>query len=276
MVRIMGSSEQFGDSQPSMRGMRLVLAALFFTALTLGAQEPTGVGYDDTPMLPGQKWRVHDKQRPAPPIVTPGKMGDAPSDAVILFDGHGLAAWEHADGKAAVWKVVDGAMEVTAGGGDLQTKEGFGSCQLHLEWRTPEPPSKDSQGRSNSGVFLMGRYELQILDSWQNLTYADGQAAALYGQQPPLVNASRPPKEWQTYDVIFQAPKFSADGALLAPAVITVLHNGVIVHHAQPLLGSTAHRELANYSAHPDRLPLKLQDHGDPVRFRNVWIRPLE
>lgn len=255
--------------------MRILLAGLLIPAFALGAQEPTGVGYDDTPMLPGQKWRVHDKNRPAPPVVAPGAHGAPPSDAIVLFDGKDLSAWQHEDGRAAAWKVVDGAMEAAAGAGSLQTRQAFGSCQLHLEWRAPSPPQKESQGRGNSGVFLMGRYEVQILDSWQNPTYADGQAAALYGQQPPLANACRAPGEWQSYDILFRAPVFDAQGALAAPAVVTVLHNGVVAHHAQPLLGATAHRAVAQYAAHPERLPIQLQDHGDPVRFRNVWIRPL-
>ncbi|MDA1259100.1 MAG: DUF1080 domain-containing protein [Planctomycetota bacterium] len=242
--------------------------------LLVGAQEPTGVGYDDTPRLPGQKWRVHDKARPAPPVVAPGAHGAPPSDAIVLFSGADLSAWQHEDGSAAKWKLTEGAM--AAGGGDLVTKQGFGSCQLHLEWRSPNPPKNDSQGRGNSGVYLMGRYEVQVLDSWQNVTYADGQAAALYGQQPPLVNACRAPGEWQSYDIFFRAPVFGDNGALASPALVTVMHNGVLVHHAQALLGATAHRAVASYSAHPDRLPLKLQDHGDPVEYRNLWIRPLE
>lgn len=249
--------------------------ACFLPLLLLaGAQEPTGVGYDDTPVLPGQKWRVHDKQRPAPPVVTPGAAGAPPTDAIVLFDGAGLDAWQHADGRDAAWKLVDGALEVA--GGNLRTRESFGSCQLHLEWRAPAPPRNDSQARGNSGVFLMGRYEVQVLDSYQNVTYADGQAAALYGQHPPLVNACRPPGEWQSYDLVFRAPRFAADGSLAAPAVVTLFHNGVLVHHARELLGATAHRAVAGYSAHADRLPLELQDHGDPVQYRNIWIRPLE
>jgi len=254
--------------------MRILLAGLL--GLALGSQEPSGVGYDDTPLIPGQKWRVHDKLRPSPPVVTPAAPTLPPADAIVLFDGTDLSAWEHGDGQPAAWKLANGAMEVGGGKGDLQTKATFGSCQLHVEWMAPSPPRNDSQGRGNSGVFLMGRYEVQVLDSFQNVTYADGQAASLYGQQPPLVNACREPGQWQTYDIFFRAPVFDAQGALTAPAVVTVVHNGVLVHHAQPLLGATAHRAVAQYAAHEGRLPIKLQDHGDPVRYRNVWVRPLE
>lgn len=254
--------------------MRILLAGLL--ALAFGAQEPSGVGYDDTPLIPGQKWRVHDKARPSPPVVTPGQPGLPPSDALVLFDGTDLSAWKHGDGQPAAWKVANGAMEVGGGKGDLETKAAFGSCQLHLEWMAPSPAHGESQGRGNSGVFLMGRYEVQVLDSYQNVTYADGQAAALYGQQPPLVNACREPGQWQTYDIYFRAPVFDAKGAVAAPALVTVVHNGVLVQHAQAILGATAHRAVAQYSAHEERLPLKLQDHGEPVRYRNVWIRPLQ
>ncbi|RMH04412.1 MAG: DUF1080 domain-containing protein [Planctomycetota bacterium] len=247
--------------------LALAVAAL---AAAAPAQEH-GVGYDDTPFLPGGRWRVHDKDRPVPPVVTPGAgagLGTAPpADAIVLYDGHGFAAWDKE------WREVEGgAMEVR--GGDIRSRRAFADCQLHLEWRAPVMAERSSQGKGNSGVFLMDRYEIQVLDSWRNRTYADGQAAAIYGQKPPDVNACRPPGEWQSYDIVFTAPRFAADGSLTAPAVVTVFHNGVLVHDHVPLLGATVHRALPSYQAHGPA-PLRLQDHGDPVQYRNVWIRPL-
>ncbi len=234
-----------------------------------------GVGYDDTPFLPGSEWRVHDKNRP-PAEIASGAAGalftPPPQGAVVLFDGKSLAAWK-SGAKDAAWKIQDGYAEVN-GTGNIETREKFGDCQLHLEFATPKPPKGDSQGRGNSGVFLMGRYEIQVLDSFENRTYADGQCAAMYGQQPPLYNASLPPGEWQSYDITFRAPRF-ADGKLASPATVTVVHNGVIVHANQAFLGATQHRALATYSPHEAELPLALQDHGDPVRYRNIWIRRL-
>ena len=239
-------------------------------------------GYQDTPRLPDSPWRVHDGNRPAPPVVTPptfssqARPGDPPSDAVALFDGSGLDAWRGRDG-AAAWRLVgDGTMEVVPGSGDIRTRAAFGSCQLHVEWRAPEAVRGESQGRGNSGVFLLGLYEVQVLDGYANPTYADGQTAAIYGQYPPLVNACVPPGAWHAYDIVFEAPVY-AGGTLTAPAHITVLHNGVLVHHRQRLLGPTLHRELASYDApHGPTGPLVLQDHGDLVRFRNIWLRPIE
>jgi hypothetical protein len=230
------------------------------------------VGYDDTPFLPDGKWRVHDSKRPQPPVVTPGSQGSAPSDAIVLFDGKSLDAWQCRDG-AAKWKVNDGFAEVN-GTGDIMTKQVFGDCQLHIEWATPAKVEGESQGRGNSGVFLMGRYEIQVLDSFGNITYADGQAAAMYGQWPPLVNACRKPGEWQSYDIVFRAPRFEGE-KLASPGVVTVFHNGVVVHHADAFVGATAHRAVGQYTVHPPKGPLILQDHGNPVRYRNIWIREL-
>ena len=226
-----------------------------------------------------QDWAVHDPARPLPRIVSPGPAGPpvpAPADAVVLFDGRDLAAWTDAKGQPARWKVENGYMEVVPRTGGLRTVRGFGDCQLHVEWMAPSPPRGTGQDRGNSGVFLMDAYELQVLDSHGNATYADGQAASIYGQFPPAVNACRPPGEWQAYDIVFRRPRFDADGKLLAPARMTVLHNGVLVHDGAVLTGPTAHKARPPYKAHADRLPISLQDHDHPVRFRNIWLRELE
>ncbi len=195
---------------------------------------------------------------------------------MVLFDGKDLAKWRSTkDGSPARWKVENGYVEVVRGTGDIRTEQGFGDCQLHVEWATPSPGVGEGQHRGNSGVFLMGLYEVQVLDSYGNRTYPDGQAAALYGQYPPLVNASRPPGQWQAYDILFHGPRFDAGSKLLRPAHITVLHNGVLVQDDRELSGPTAHKSRPPYKAHPDKLPLGLQDHDHPVRYRNIWIREL-
>jgi hypothetical protein len=245
-------------------------------SLARPAGQEQNPGYTDTPLLPGSQWRVHDAARPHPAVVAPAPAGPPtppPADAVLLFGGGNLDAFTGRGGKAQ-WRLVDGAMEVD-GSGDIKTRQEFGDCQLHVEWMAPAEPKGSSQERGNSGVFLLDRYEVQVLDSYANVTYADGQAAALYGQFPPLVNACRKPGEWQSYEIVFRAPRF-ADGRLVAPARVTVFHNGVLVHHDQELLGPTAHRSLPRYEPHPDRGPIRLQDHGNPVRYRNLWIRPLD
>jgi hypothetical protein len=217
--------------------------------------------------------------RPQPPVVDPGGVSapvPAPSDAVVLFDGRDLSHWRSSTGGPARWTVEHGYMEVAPGTGAIATAEGFGDCQLHLEWAAPVPATGEGQERGNSGVFLMGRYEVQVLDSYRAPTYPDGQAAAIYGQYPPLVNASRPPGEWQSYDIIFHAPRFDAQGTLLRPARMTVLHNGVLVQDNVTLTGPTAHPNRPPYAPHPARLPLMLQDHGHRVRYRNIWVRELQ
>ena len=225
-----------------------------------------------------QKWGVHDATRPMPPEVDPGPAGapaPVPSDAIVLFNGKDMSGWTTSKGAPAKWVVNDGIMQAVKGAGSIQTERAFGDCQLHIEWATPAKVKGESQARGNSGVFLMGIYEVQVLDSYENRTYADGQAAALYGQEPPLVNASRPPGEWQSYDIVFRAPRFDAAGAVVSPARMTVVHNGILVHDAQELTGPTAHKARPPYKAHADRLPVGLQDHSHPVRFRNIWIREL-
>ncbi|HEY0076623.1 MAG TPA: DUF1080 domain-containing protein [Abditibacteriaceae bacterium] len=232
------------------------------------------LGYDDTPFIPNSSWRVHDSTRPQPRIITPASENSAPSDAVVLFDGSDLSGWSGKGGSDAAWKVENGYMEVAPGTGNIRTRQEFGDCQLHLEWAAPEVVKGDSQGRGNSGVFLMGRYEIQVLDCYQNPTYADGTTGAIYGEFPPLVNACRPPGEWQTYDIIWQSPRFDGE-ALVSPARVTVLLNGIVLHHATEAIGPTTHRAVEPYKAHPLTGPLELQDHGDLVRFRNIWYRPL-
>ena len=255
----------------------LCLAGLALIATTTFQGKQRKIGYDNTPIIPGTKWHVHDGKRPQPRVVQPGvastqdKAGTAPSDAVVLFDGKDLSAWRSNKGEAH-WKVEDGAFVVQRGGA-IRTKEEFGDCQLHIEWMAP-PPKGHGQGRGNSGLFFFGRYEVQILDSYENKTYPDGQAGALYGQYPPMVNACRKPGEWQSYDVIFEAPRFK-DGKLAKPAYVTVFHNGVLLHHRRKLLGPTRHRRNTEYRPHKPKGPIQLQDHGNPVRFRNVWLRPL-
>ncbi len=212
--------------------------------------------------------------KPVPGTVDPGRAGRPPSDAIVLFDGKDLSEWRGRDGEPE-WKVADGAMTVVPGTGNLTTKRGFADVQLHVEWRTPTEIVGDSQGRGNSGVFLMGLYEVQVLDSWQNPSYVNGQAASVYKQHVPLVNASRGPGEWQTYDIIFTAPRFDADGELESPATVTVLHNGVLVQNHVTLEGPTVFRGAPRYEAHADRLPLMLQDHRNHVSYRNIWVREL-
>ncbi len=228
------------------------------------------------------EWMVHDRDRPNPPVVNPGapgtqtENGRAPSDAIVLFDGTDLSQWESQREGEAKWKVENGYFEVVPKTGRIKTKRGFGDCQLHVEWMAPDPARGEDQDRGNSGVFLMGFYEVQVLDSYESETYADGQAASVYGQYPPLVNANRPPGQWQTYDIIFRGPRFDADGKVLRKAHVTVLHNGVLVQENVELAGPTRNKRRLPYRAHAAKLPLSLQDHSHPVRFRNIWVRELD
>jgi hypothetical protein len=242
------------------------------------------LGYSDTPILPGQKWHVHDWARPYPPVVTPADVpGEPPpSDAIVLFDGKDLSKWGQkgrgADaGKLvdAKWKVENGYFEIAPRTGDLVTRDKFGDCQLHIEWSEPPDIAGSSQSRGNSGVQIMDRYEIQVLDPWNNATYADGMAGAIYGTWPPLVNPGRKPGEWNVFDIVFKAPVFDS-GKLVTPAYVTLLFNGVMVHDHMQILGRTIYRQVPTYAAHGAEDPLSLQDHGYRVRFRNVWIRKLK
>lgn len=240
--------------------------ALAIQCAQTSKQEP--LGFSDTPMLPGQPWHVHDIKRPHPRQVSPGaQVGQPPSDAVVLFDGKDLSQW-----RAPRWKVVNGYMEVVGGSGDLVSKQIFGDCQIHVEWSAPTVIASNSQGRGNSGVLIMSRYEIQVLDAWNNATYADGTAGAIYGQYPPLVLPVRRPGEWQSYDIAFEAPRFEG-GKLVKAAFATVFFNGVLVHHHKQIIGSVAYRKVGTYSPHAPEEPLSLQDHGNPVRYRNIWVR---
>ena len=239
------------------------------------AKDGSGViGYKDTPVLPWCGFHVHDPDRPAPPKVTPGspgtneKAGNAPSDAIVLFDGGDLSKWKPSD-----WKIEN--RELVAVSGNLTTNQAFGDCQLYLEWQVPDPPQGRMFDHGNNGVLLMGLFEIQIFDSYTDKLYPDGQAASVYGQIPPMVNACRKPGQWQSYDIVFFAPVFK-NGKLERPARVTVLHNGLLVHHNQEIYGPTGHRILPKYDKPiPDKLPLSLSAHNNPVRFRNIWLRPL-
>lgn len=251
------------------------------------AEKPSPIGYSDTPVIPGSKWKVHDIDRPRPKAVTPGaKLGDAPSDAIVLFDGKNVDAFrskkKDAKGKPTnewtdcPWKIENG--ELLVDGGDAWTKQEFASCQLHLEWKSEPHTKGNSQKKGNGGVFLMDRYESQILDCDNNPTYADGMAGGIYGQTPPLVNAVRKAGEWQTYDIIFTAPKLDGD-KVVEPARITTLINGILVQNNTSIQGPTKHKDITNYEgSFPAKAPIRLQDHKNepPVRLRNIWIRPLD
>jgi hypothetical protein len=230
-------------------------------------------------MTQAQQWPQHSMDRPRPPVVDPGPERPpvpAPKDAVVLFDGSNLSEWRAQDSTDAKWTVRVGYVEVKPGTGTLVSARGFGDVQLHIEWATPSLVQGEGQERGNSGIFLMGMYELQVLDSYQNDTYPDGQAGAIYGENPPLVNATRPPGQWQAYDVVFHRPHFKADGSVERPARMTVFLNGVLIQDNFELVGPTANKARPPYTAHADKLPLKLQDHGNPVRYRAIWIRALE
>jgi hypothetical protein len=220
----------------------------------------------------GQTPEETEVWEPEPAIVTAGVNGAPPSDAIVLFDGSDLSAWSHENGSPATWRVEGGAVTVVARSGSIKTREAFGSVQLHLEWRSPREVSGEGQGRGNSGVFFMERYELQVLDSYENRTYSNGQAGSIYKQHFPLVNASRPPGEWQSYDVAFTAPVFGSDGSLLSPARMTVFHNGVLIQSNVELAGPTRFIGKPAYEAHA-RASIMLQDHGNPVSYRNIWVR---
>jgi 3-keto-disaccharide hydrolase len=249
----------------------LILSLLAGLTACLAADKNGGV---TTP----SGWRQHDNHRPKPPVVEPagGSVANpAPKDAVVLFDGTHLGAWQTPEGRPPGWRVKEGVLEAVPGAGPIQTKDKFGDVQLHVEWAAPNPPHGVGQDRGNSGIFLMGQFEVQVLDSYKAETYADGQAGAIYGQYPPLFNAARAPGEWQTYDIAFRRPRFDKSGQLLQPARVTLIHNGIVVQNNEEPWGPTNWLEPNPYEPGVDRGPIQLQDHSHPVRFRNIWLRNL-
>jgi hypothetical protein len=262
----------------------LMLAVTAFGAPT-NNPEPIE-GFRDTPILPGTPWHVHDPDRPQPPVVTPGatfsQSAPAPSDAEVLFDGKDLSKWQSAAGNDAPWIVKDGVMETAAQQG-IRTRGKWADFQLHVEFATPTPAKGSGQGRGNSGILINNMYEVQILDSYEAKTYADGQCAAIYGQSPPLVNASKPAGEWQTYEILFESPRWNDKGELVKKAVITVLQNGVVVQNHYEVIGMTdginrdvPWKSLTKYGTpHSPEVFIELQYHNNPVHFRNIWIRKM-
>jgi hypothetical protein len=235
-------------------------------------------GFQDTPVQPDGKWHVHDPARPQPPIVTPGasfsENAAPPADAIVLFDGKDLSHWhDKKTGGEPAWKIEDGVM--VSAKGDIETADKFGDIQLHLEFKEPTPARNEGQGRGNSGVFLMSQYEVQVLDCYNNKTYADGATGGLYGQHPALANACRPPGEWQTYDILFTVPHFGPNGEVTTPAYVTVIQNGVVVQNHQAFRGATNWKSPGKYTPHPEQMPLALQYHNNSVSFRNIWVRPM-
>jgi len=258
----------------------IVIATAGLAGMVFHSSAGTHLGYTDTPMLPSGQWHVHDSNRPKPPAVTPGATfshgAPAPSDAIVLFDGTDFSHWEGDQG-ALQWTMHEDYMEVKPHTGYIHTKEKFGDFQLHVEFAEPVKGVGNSEDEGNSGVFLQGIYEVQVYDSDNNTVYADGLCGAIYGQSPPMVNACKKPGQWQTFDIIFEAARWNQNHEFVRPAIATVFHNGVLIHYKQPLLGPTGHRILATYDKElPATGPIALQDHGDDVRFRNIWIRPIQ
>lgn len=264
-----------------MRTASLILSLALFCGLASAQQPlpaspcPEMLGYRDTPLIPGQKWKVHDIDRPRPEKVKGTVLATPPpSDAIVLFDGTNLDKWtsyRRGQQQAPEWKVEGGTLTV-GGRGDLVTKDSFGDIQLHLEWK---PGTKNcGQNKGNSGVILMGRYEVQVLESYDNPTYADGQAGSMYGQFPPLVNATNPADQWNSYDIIFRAPRFK-DGRMSEPPRVTIIHNGIVLHHDNAFVGQMAHRIHKAFEPHRAEEPLTLQNHNEATNFRNIWVRKL-
>lgn len=268
------SSDPAVDAQP----MHAKLTGMKRSTLVLACLVMSAVGMSITQISQKKEWKSGIPWK-EPVKVDPGVApapSPVPSDAIVLFGGRNLDAWEHVKtGDAVQWPIADDAFTIS-GNGLIQTRRAFGDVQLHIEWAIPAEVRGNGQGRGNSGVFFMDAYEVQILDSYGNTTYPDGQAGAIYKQSPPLVNASRGPGEWQSYDIVFERPRFDAEGNAESPAYLTVFHNGVVIQHRYALQGSTDYTKPPAYTAHADAMPISLQDHGNPVKFRNIWVRELK
>lgn len=268
--RPVGSPSRPRFQVPRFGPLGLIVAFVGLLAALTAAEVQPG-----SPLAP---WRQHDIRRPKPPVVEPSSneiAGKAPKDAVILFDGSNLDGWQSSHGGPANWKVTDGEMQTVPGTGQIETKRKFGDMQLHVEWAAPNPPHGVGQDRGNSGIFLMGQFEIQVLDSYKAETYADGQAGAIYGQFPPLANASRPPGEWQSYDIAFRRPRFDTSGKLLEPARITLFHNGILVQDNEEPIGPTSWLKSLPYTDQGNSGVIALQDHNHVVRYRSIWLREL-
>jgi hypothetical protein len=253
----------------------IAIFAVTATVLLACEQSQTSVEKKEAGIV---QWKSHDMSRPRPQVMEglPQTLpAPAPPNATVLFDGKDLSQWTNMKNEPAAWKVENGYMEIIPGTGGIQTKKGFGDVYLHVEWASPNPPKDTSQDRGNSGIFLMGQYELQVLDSYHADTYADGQAGALYGQVPPRFNVCKPPGEWQAYDIFFRRPRFADDSSVITPASITVLHNGILIQDNEKYFGPTSWLKFLPYTKHADQLPLMLQEHHCAVRFRNIWALPL-
>ena len=262
------------------KSLLLAITTAGLAGIVVQARAEELLGYTDTPMLPSGKWHVHDPSRPKPPAVTPGAAfshgAPEPSDAIVLFNGTDFSHWE-GDKGAPQWTIHEDYMEVNPHTGYIHTKEKFGDFQLHVEFAEPVVVAANSGDAGNSGVFLQGLYEVQVYDSDHNRIYSDGACGALYGQSPPMVSACKMLGQWQTFDIVFEAARWNGKHELVRPAIVTVFQNGVLIHYKQPLLGPTGHRILGTYSVElPATGPIALQDHGDRVRFRNIWIRSIQ
>ena len=274
----------------------MILGSLVCLSQEIMAQDLPPVDWDE--LNKTKPWTATEAWEPVPPVISPGEGTNPPSDAIILFNGHDLRQWQkpqvkqeglsmthvkarielqqdNYQGNMPEWVVENGAMVVNPGSGPVETKAKFGDIQLHIEWKSPVDEGKEGQGYSNSGIFLMGLYEVQVLNSYQNTTYANGQAGSVYKQHIPLVNASLPPGQWQEYDIVFKAPRFKSDGTLQEAARVTVLHNGVLILNNVEIKGPTVYIGEPYYVAHQEKLPIRLQDHSNPVQFRNIWVREL-